>query len=226
MLVALRSLYEQAGPVTPSLNLAATESADTASGAVGLAVSASLSATEGADTASGAVGLVARASLSAMEGADTASATLRLVSSSALAATEGADTAASFIGLAIGVALSASEGADQAAGEVSLDAGGSDVSLDATDGADTCEATATCPDAIQYTGGWTYVWKRRKKVTTEVTPEPEPEPVPVLPKRAVRHDRWMPPVAAVVPKPAKRKTQEVKTRKHHEDALRLLLLAS
>lgn len=99
-----------------SLSLAATEGADLASATARLAVSADLAATEGADLASGAITAAISAALSATEGADIAASNVSLLITASMAAVEGADSCSASMDVVaagvVGMALNATEGAD------------------------------------------------------------------------------------------------------------------
>ena len=184
------------GAATASLALDATEGADLASAATGLAVTTNLAATEGADLASATARLVQTLGVAAVEGADTASAGLAAVVSTALNATEGADLCDAAFSVGAGAAslamdategadtcasnvvpfylaaLDAVEGADLCASSVDLVAGTADITLDATEGADECSAGMDGGQADNQTGGFRiYNLKRRKKRQAESTPE-------------------------------------------------------
>jgi hypothetical protein len=135
---AIKEAMLGAGDSSLSLSLAATEGADTASGAVALRIALALSVTDGADACSASMLATIQASMAATEGADSASAGLQATIQAALNATEGADTAASTLALLILASLDVTEGADLCAATCEIASESVDLSLDATEGADLC----------------------------------------------------------------------------------------
>lgn len=101
-------------PGNPTLELTATEGADTAAFTIGLQQRIVVAATEGADTPSFSVRIRPRITLAATEAPDTPSFTVGLRQRVALAATEASDTASFAVGLRQRAALAATEGADTA----------------------------------------------------------------------------------------------------------------
>lgn len=249
MLLTLRSLVETASAGV-SLSLSATEGADSASATASLAVSAALAAIEGADTAAAAVAEVVSAALSATEGADLCAATASVgtgAASLALDATEGADTCASSVVPFFLAALAAVEGADLASAGMDIIVP-IDLALDATEGADIAASSATVEGGqvvSPYGMGGVYTFRHGSSVPVEdddhyldgflraepvVAAGPGQEDVPVHPITTPESPRSaLEPTAAqlvvMATVQAEVKAQALKVR-HHDHALRLLLLAS
>lgn len=215
MLVSEAMLGSAASDAT-SIALSATEGADLASATARLAVSANLAAVDGADLASSAVAEVVSASLSAVDGADLCASSMDVVeiqSTFALDATEGADMAEA---VAVASVDSVEQGVDQTVygmgGIYSF--GGSSVPVEDDD--ETLDGFLRAVPLVPAT------------------------PQPVAPKKATIAagptdlDRAMLPIVSK-PAPAKAvpdlqtlasQEAEALRKKHHNHALRLLLLAS